>query len=119
MKAAIDVLAGFKQNIKVAVLGDMLELGEHEKEFHKEIILYANKAGIDSILVVGDNFNYAYEDIAKKSVHDKVICLENSIKLEEYLKVNIKTGDVVLVKGSRGMKMENIVNYLNEINWIR
>lgn len=119
MKAAIDVLAGFKQNNKVAVLGDMLELGEHEKEFHKEIILYANKAGIDSILVVGDNFNNAYEDIAKKSVHDKVICLENSIKLEEYLKVNIKTGDVVLVKGSRGMKMENIVNYLNEINWIR
>jgi UDP-N-acetylmuramoyl-tripeptide--D-alanyl-D-alanine ligase len=119
MKAAIDVLAGFKQHNKVAVLGDMLELGDHEKDFHKEVILYANKAGIDSIIIVGNNFSSAFEDISKRAIHEKVICLENSSKLEEYLKINIKTGDAVLVKGSRGMRMESIVNYLNEISWIR
>jgi len=117
MMAAIDVLAGFK-NTKVAVLGDMLELGEQTMDFHKDVIIYAIKAGIDSVIIVGENFKNAFEDITKKTMHGKVMCLESNLKLEEYLKSNINNNDVVLVKGSRGMKMESIVNYLNEINWI-
>lgn len=118
MMAAIDVLAGFKNNKKIAVLGDMLELGEQAKDFHKDVIMYAIKGGIDSVVTVGENFKNANEDISKKSAHEKVTCLDDNLKLQEYLKSNININDVVLVKGSRGMKMESIVNYLNEINWI-
>ena len=118
MMAAIDVLAGFKNNNKVAVLGDMLELGEQAIDFHKDIIIYAIKAGIDSVIIVGENFKNACEDLAKKTIHGKVIHLDSNLEVEEYLKSNINNDDVVLVKGSRGMKMESIVNYLNKINWI-
>ena len=105
MRAAIDVLASFpKSGRRIAVLGDMLELGKDEVRYHQETGEYLNKLKIDALFAFGplanhylDKFNGAY-----KKHYD------NKSKLAANLKDYIKPGDVVLIKGSRGIALEDI-----------
>lgn len=82
---------------KVAVLGDMKELGQQEIELHKKI----NVSGIDLIITYGE--------LAKNIKHDKNFVFDQKKTLIEYLKNELRAGDYVLIKGSRSMKMEEIV----------
>ena len=99
-KKSIDLLSNYKKNT-VLVLGDMLELGRYKKKFHKEIGIYAKKKGINTILGYGDLTKYTIEGFGKGARFFK-----NEKNLKSYLKENITSKDVILIKGSRGMKME-------------
>jgi len=99
MKAALSVLKDYKGKRKIAVLGDMLELGPESGNYHQEIIAYANKLKIDKLITVGKNFS-ALPSYAKASAGTK--------EAITHLNETLKPGDVVLIKGSRGMKMEEI-----------
>ncbi|MFA5928857.1 MAG: Mur ligase family protein [Candidatus Margulisiibacteriota bacterium] len=81
---------------KVAVLGDMLELGEDEVQFHKAIDLQ----GVEEVFTFGPLFYSA--DITPNRYKDKQPLVQD-------LKSKLRAGDVILVKGSRGMKMEEVV----------
>lgn len=109
VKAAIQTLndlAGKKR--KVAVIGDMLELGEGSHEFHREIgKILAN--GADLVFAVGPHSNFIFEEVEKK-MKGCAFWFRDSQSAINTVKQNIKNGDIVLVKGSRGMKMEKIVN---------
>ena len=103
VKAAIDVLKNAKRR-QVCILGDMLELGEYTQEMHKEVGMYAKNAGIDLIIAVGKFSYYIYEGTNK--------CCEYFETQEVFIrnwKTLLKTGDTVLVKASRGMRFEKIV----------
>lgn len=114
MEAAINVLKDVVTSGRsIAVLGDMLELGEMSMDSHRHVGRFAVAKGIDYILTVGDNGeNIAHGAIEAGAEADKVISFKDNTEAAEFLINFIKPGDVLLVKGSRGMKMEEVVNIL-------
>lgn len=109
MKAAIDVLASYKNNKKVCILGDMLELGDYSEKAHREIGRYAAMKA-DVLIAIGNYAKYIYED-AKSSIKAYYF----KTKKEAYAAINeIEKNSVILIKGSRGMKMEEITDYIVE-----
>ncbi len=97
------------QGHKIAVLGDMLELGPYEKSGHWKIGLRAAEVA-DAILTVGERSRHIAE--AARSVgfsSQDLVEFESSDQAIEYLQDNLHENDVVLVKGSRGMRMDRIV----------
>jgi len=102
-----------KSSRSIAVLGDMMELGSHSKSEHRNIGEKALKIGIDALFCFGDMGEYVYEGalhLGMKNIYyyyDKVRLLVDLINF-------IKKGDVILVKGSRAMKMEEIIEGLKE-----
>jgi UDP-N-acetylmuramoyl-tripeptide--D-alanyl-D-alanine ligase len=115
MEAAINVLKDVVSgnNRTIAVLGDMLELGDISAKAHRDVGSYAVSKEISYIVAVGekgkDIIEGAIEAGAKK---EKVLHFNNNKEAGKFLIDFAKPGDVLLVKGSRGMKMEEIVNLL-------
>jgi len=110
---------------KIAVLGDMLELGSYTEEAHKNIGKIA-KENIDILIVVGprakkikegaieagmDKKNYFHIDLSPKSV-ENIFDFLNSYEASEFLKTFIQKNDFILIKGSQGMRMEKIVEVI-------
>jgi len=106
MKAAIDLLATAPGR-KVAILGDMFELGENEKAMHGEVGEYAAEKGIDLILCVGELSEAMYQEAAGSGGNAKYY--ETREALEAVLNEILQPGDTVLVKASHSMAFENLV----------
>ena len=104
VKKSIDLLTSTNKR-KVLVLGDMLELGRFRKKMHKDIGKYAVFKKIDIFLGFGNLTKYSVESFGKNGFFFK-----NEDDLRKYLRENINSKDVVLLKGSRGMKMERFIN---------
>ena len=111
MKAAIDMLCDIKPaegGRHVAVLGDMLELGEKSAEYHAEIGEYVAKKGVDLLVCYGKEA----ENIAKRADelgYHAGWSTEKS-KILNFLKFKLRPGDVVLFKASRGVHLEEIID---------
>ncbi len=103
-KKSIDLLSCYKKR-KFLILGDMLELGRYKKKLHKNIGEYADAKGIDVLIGYGKLTKHAIESFGKNGIFFKK---EDELKV--YLKENITSKDVILIKGSRGMKMERFIN---------
>ena len=102
--AGVDSLNLFEGR-KIIILGDMLELGNDSKLFHEEAGQYALNAGIESLFSFGNHSKYASMVFGKNGKHFDD---ENELKL--FIKNNISSGDLVYIKGSRGMKMERFID---------
>lgn len=113
MRAAIKVLAAIEGTRKLAVLGDMFELGERAEEYHRQIGEYASQAGIDVVISVGKNASHISRGAREGGI--KAIHFETKDNLAGVLTQWIRSGDAILVKGSRGMAMEEIVELLERI----
>ncbi len=109
MKAAIDILTS-KEGRKIAVLGDMLELGDYTEQGHRDVGEYAKEHGVDILIGIGE----LSKEICKAFSESKGINLDSNEKSIEWLKNELQEGDVLLVKGSRGMRMEEIIEGLKE-----
>lgn len=110
MMAAIDVLASVGGRRKLAILADILEMGDAAAEYHKSVGEYASKKKIDVIISIGQNARYIAEgarEAASQGV-SRIIYHETREPLMAALEQIIKPGDVVLVKGSNGMKMTEV-----------
>jgi UDP-N-acetylmuramoyl-tripeptide--D-alanyl-D-alanine ligase len=110
MEAALAVLAAEPARRKLAVLGEMWELGAEAARYHREIGAAAARARVDRLLAVG---RYSV-DMAAGAVEaglssTLVECCESAVEAATRLESRLTEGDVVLVKGSRGAKMEEIV----------
>ncbi len=95
---------------KIAILGDMLELGKYSEELHRDVGRLLKNLNIDYVIFFGRDMKYAWEETKKLGVCAKYIEIKADIVAE--IKEMGKEGMVVLVKGSRSMAMEDIVNYL-------
>lgn len=97
---------------RIAVLGDMLELGSYEREGHLKVARRVSVVA-DRLIVVGSLGRLIGEEAWRSGMApDKVFFAADNEQVVEYLKRILKPGDHVLVKGSRGLKMEQIVDAL-------
>ena len=107
MKSALKVLAQLpKKGRKIAVLGDMLELGEMATSLHEEVGRVAAQLGVDIVMTVGA-LAKAIAEGTTPSTHAHIF--NSNEEAIACLKELIRPGDAVLVKGSRSMHMEEIV----------
>ena len=118
MKASLKVLAEFKENRKIAVLGDMFELGDFAKELHKKVGEEVEKNKIDILITSGENSKYIAEEAKKGMKEGNVYYLENKEDIESLLQKIVNKGDVILFKASNGMKFYKIAERMVEL-WQR
>lgn len=115
MEAAILVLKDMKASRRIAVLGDMLEMGEWAHDAHLDVGKFAAENETDYLFTVGENGRYIAEGAIQSGMpREKVFSYEDTGLAVVFLKELLKSGDAVLVKGSRGMKMESIVQALTD-----
>lgn len=118
VKSALETLAEIgKTNRKIAILGDMLELGEKADFYHREIGKEAAKLSIDILITVGPGGK-----IIARSSREEGMAEESIFSFEKNEKLNLAKkllslttpGDFILLKGSRDMKMEEILEFLQK-----
>jgi UDP-N-acetylmuramoyl-tripeptide--D-alanyl-D-alanine ligase len=111
MIAALNLLSELAGR-KIAVLGDMLELGEYEGEGHRMVALRVIDVA-DILVTVGElGRTMAQEALQNGMPPQRVQVCENNAEATAYLSSIVQPGDMILVKGSRGLHMEDIVNAL-------
>lgn len=115
-RAAIDLVAsltGFRE--KWLVFGDMLELGPEEVQLHFELGQYAVEKKATAILSYGHLAKHIVEGARTIGMNEEqLLCFDDKQQLIEWLRSNIASDDLILVKGSRGMKMEEVVEALEK-----
>lgn len=111
MRAAVEVLAGAKGEYKVAVLGDMFELGPLAPALHAGIGDYLGKAKVDCLVAVGELAKHIYDAAQAAGVP---LCYHCATKEEakSVLKDVVVPHATILVKASRGMALEELVEHL-------
>ena len=110
MKSALGVLSAMSGR-RIAVLGDMLELGEQSKRLHAELADLSDDA--DEFFLLGKEMTALAEKLTEKGV--SVTHSEDKQALTKALSEHIKDGDIVLFKGSRGMRMEEIAEKIGDM----
>ena len=108
-KAALNVLSSLDATRKIAVLGDMLELGDYSEEAHRAVGAYAAGCQVDILFCFGKASVWIAE-AAKDSV--KTMHFTDKSALTEALIATVRAGDAVLFKASRGMALEEIIQKL-------
>lgn|GEM_PF-34170 len=111
MKSSLDVLS-YAKGRKVAILGDMFELGADEIELHKSVGQYAAGKNIDVIIGVGKLAKYVVEEANKYNKKITVLYYETKDKLLQNIFNFLKIDDTVLVKASHGMEFTEVVDKL-------
>ncbi|WP_019909314.1 UDP-N-acetylmuramoyl-tripeptide--D-alanyl-D-alanine ligase [Paenibacillus sp. HW567] len=115
MRAAIDVLQSMKcGGSRIAVLGDMLELGPDEVRFHAEIGSYLNPAETDLVFTYGPLSAHIAEAASAQFGSERVFAFSDKGELTSALIGKCGPKDVVLFKASRGMRLEEVLHSLNE-----
>lgn len=105
MTAALHNLKALSANKKVAIIGDMFELGNEALAQHQMIVNLINELGLTNTIFIGDNF-YQHNNIGQG------IFFKQPADAANYLKQQHFTDHLILLKGSRGMKLEGLLNYL-------
>ena len=111
MEAALGNFATVESDQKIAALGDMLELGDESLAEHVRIAAMALDLGLQRVCFVGTEFAKAlatFEDLPA----DKVISFDTSAELAEWFTANPCQGSIILIKGSRGTRMEKVIAVL-------
>lgn len=110
IKEAVALKSQYPTHKLVAILGDMLELGRYSEDEHLEIIRLLNEHGFDALLATGPHMNKA-SAYFKNTTVCALDSTEAGMKVESIL-----TGkDIVLIKGSRGLKMEKVVDAITKL----
>jgi len=113
VKAALDVLNELECSRRIAVLGDMLELGKWSEQAHTQTGADAASCRLDYIVTVGADAAYIVKGAAGAGFPaDRAVSFSTNDEALGFLERILEPGDGVLVKGSRGMKMEEIVQKL-------
>ena len=113
IKASLKVLSEYKER-KIAVLGDMFELGEFSEELHKKVGEEVVKNKIDILIACGENATYIADVAKEKMDKENIYYLENKEEIEPLLEKIAKKDDVILFKASNGMGFYKIVERLVE-----
>lgn len=109
MSAALKTLANTKAEKKIAVLADMLELGDYSRQAHIDVGKMAAENSIDILLTFGEMGRYI-SDSAKKAGLEKSYHFDSKEELADKLTEIAKAGDAVIFKASRGMKLEDVIH---------
>lgn len=114
MKASLKVLDDMKGKRKIALLGDMFEMGSFSEEGHRMVGRDFANTNVNILISVGNMARWIAEEAETLANEKLIISVSNNQQAIEKLEELIQPEDIILIKGSRGMKMEEIVNYLLE-----
>lgn len=114
VKSSILTLVALKQENKnsraLCVFGDMLELGKFSQQYHEEIGHFMSSISeIDEIHCIGNEIKYTYDVLLDEK---KGQYYGDADLFKDFIKNNLKDGDILLIKGSRGMKLERVIDFL-------
>lgn len=115
MKAAIDLL-GTAETLKIAILGDMFDLGENSDILHDDIGAYAAAAGLDVIICIGENARNIYVEAKRAAIPEQTVV--HYAAKQEFLRdlrenrIELPDCGTILIKASHGMAFEEIVNFI-------
>ncbi|MFA5791652.1 MAG: UDP-N-acetylmuramoyl-tripeptide--D-alanyl-D-alanine ligase [Candidatus Paceibacterota bacterium] len=101
-----------KKGRKIVILGDMLELGRHTQEAHKSIGKIAKEnldENLDVLMIVGQRAKAIKEGAIEAGMKSEILEFLNSYEAGSFIKTFLQKNDIVLVKGSQGMRMERVV----------
>jgi len=104
-EAAIEMLAD-QQGRKIAALGDMLELGEHAVAFHTQLADKLLSCNIDRLIAIGPDMLNCFNAVSQSM---RWLHADSASQLGEDWVEQLQDGDCVLIKGSRGMRMEQLI----------
>lgn len=109
-KFALETLSQISGRRKIFVFGEMLELGESSEEAHREIGRLAVDKRVDLLVTVGELSEKTADSAKRKAMsEEKIFSLKKSEEAGDFLKNKINQGDIILVKGSQGSRMEKVV----------
>lgn len=106
MAAALENLSQMETAPKIAILGDMLELGAMAQEEHEALVKYLEQAGIDKVFLIGENF------FATSPTADKIRKFKTFEEFKEWIQPSEFNAGAILIKGSRGMALERVQELL-------
>ena len=110
MKSSIELLGSVKSGRKIAILGDMLELGEYSKKLHRDLGSVVVDSHIDVLITIGcESVEIDKRVVELGMMKDNVIHFDKESDSYEFLACFLTSSDVVLLKGSHGIHLENIV----------
>ncbi len=109
MRVALTTLRDTQGNKKIAVLADMLELGSYAEEAHRLVGEMVADNNIDCLLAYGKDAKYYYDSARQKGCKNAFL-FDDKAELSEKLLEIAHSGDVVIFKGSRGMRLEDVMN---------
>jgi len=104
MEEALKELVRLRKKRAIAVLGDMLELGHYGDEAHRTLVRWMSELPIDIFVAIGPLMSAAASEFS-----GTVFTFQNSIEAREKIKGICREGDTLLIKGSRGMNMERVL----------
>jgi UDP-N-acetylmuramoyl-tripeptide--D-alanyl-D-alanine ligase len=98
---------------RIALLGDMLELGGYSETGHTNVGTRVAESGAEMFIGVGERMREALVSAKRAGMNeDRVLPMENAVSAARFLQGRLRAGDVVLIKGSQGMRMERAVREL-------
>jgi UDP-N-acetylmuramoyl-tripeptide--D-alanyl-D-alanine ligase len=114
-RSMIDVLIKEKATRRVAVLGEMLELGQWAEALHRGVGRYAAESGIDALFGISGASQWMIEEAIKSGLQPEVArFFEDSESAGTFLRGFLRAGDAVLFKGSRGVHVEAALAKMEE-----
>lgn len=112
MSAALETLSKFSKSRKIAVLGDMRELGSFTSAYHKEIGQLCNKLKIDKVITCGNSSLDIFNELSDSQ---KLAHCNSYEKVLGALLPGLSSNDVVLIKASNGVKLHQVVSQLKAL----
>lgn len=112
--AALDTMEEFDYDYKIAILGDMLELGETSAQIHYDLGKDLTKYHLNEVLTIGEMAKYINSGAADHLKDVKIMHFDNREALTEYLRPYGEKHCMILVKGSRGMHLDLVVDALTK-----
>ncbi len=110
LRAALKAIKDLEAKRKIVALGDMLELGKYTIEAHRSVAEYIINAGVEFVFTVGPRSKFIAEALRENGFNkEKIFEFSNSAEAGVQVQEMIEEGDLILVKGSQGTRMEKIV----------
>ncbi len=117
MKAALEVLVESPNTYRVAVLGDMLELGGEAEHWHAELGKWVARAGIDRLVVTGEMSRVIADEALRQGMDPRSVHLARNLEeILAHLRDVLDRDAAVLVKASRGLHLDEVVNRLKAVD---
>ncbi len=113
IKSSLGVLGGVDNMRRVAVLGDVFEMGDFAAQAHYSLGAVVAENNIDLLITAGENMKHLARGAMDNGVKN-VISFDKTLEVCSYVKTEIKSGDAVLIKASRGMHFEEVYNAITE-----